>query len=161
MDLRERVAYLQGLARGLHLDDSPQGRVLDELIGVLGSFADSVQGVRESQERLEEYLTEVDYDLSVLEEERYLGRREDPSDASEDEDDEDDDGDDEDDEEFAGYREVRCPRCGQVLQVEAGEESGDDGQLHTICPNCGEVFYIEEDDYQHQPDDDEMIDGRH
>ncbi len=150
-DLRQKVAYLQGLANGLQLGESGQERLLGEIIGVLGNFAESVEGMRDSHRELEEYLMEVDYDLSALEEEKY--RRQE---ARREDEDEDDEGN-EDDESF---REVRCPRCGHILRVETGDGSGDEGQLQVICPNCGEVIYTEDDGYEHEPDDEEIIDHR-
>ena len=148
-DLRQKVAYLQGLAKGLQLGDSGHERLLGEIIGVLGNFAESVEGMRDSHRELEEYLMEVDYDLSALEEEKYLRQEA----HREDEDDEGDEGDE-------TMHEVRCPRCGHILRVETGDGSEDDGQLQVICPNCGEVIYTEDDDYEHEPDDEEIVDHR-
>lgn len=113
-DLRHKVAYLQGLAAGLELDDvSKEGKVLTEILTVLQDLTETVQAVQENQDELEQYLLEIDEDLSILEENRL---DEDPEVA-----------------------ETRCPDCGQTLNVEAGEVGG--GPIDLICPNCGSVSY--------------------
>lgn len=75
-DLRARVAYLQGLAEGMELDDSTrEGRLLGEMIDVLDAVAGSVDKLEEDQRQLEQYVCEVDQDLSDVEDEVLLGGR--------------------------------------------------------------------------------------
>lgn len=73
-DLRARVAYLQGLAEGMALDDSTrEGRLLGEMIDVLEAIAGTVDDLGEQNRQLEEYICEMDQDLSEVEEEVLLG----------------------------------------------------------------------------------------
>lgn len=73
-DLRARVAYLQGLAEGMALDDTTrEGRLLGEMIDVLEAISGSVDELGEHSRELEQYICEVDQDLSEVEEEVLLG----------------------------------------------------------------------------------------
>ncbi len=132
-DLKQRVAYLQGLAAGLELDEtSKEGRVLTEILDVLQDLTETVQSVRESQDELQEYLMELDEDLSILEEDHYGDQG--PGDIIE----------------------HRCPDCGQTLTVQAGDAGG--GGVDLICPNCGEVTYATEGDVA--PEEERGVLGR-
>lgn len=135
MDLKQRVAYLQGLAQGLQMNNqAPEGRVLTEVIGILSDMSTALYDLRDAQTELESYVEDVDEDLSAVEDDLY--------------------GDDDEAEPEAV--EVTCPRCGTVLHVESVD--GDDDSLDLICPNCGEVIYDTDDDLDYTtPDDDEQV----
>ena len=136
MDLKEKVAYLQGLAQGLKIDsEAPEGRVLNEVIDVLAHMSRAVYDLKGTQQEMESYLEEVDQDLSVVEDDLY--------------------GDDDDDEPEAV--EVKCPNCGTVLHVE--RLGGDDDSLDLICPNCGEMIYDTDSDLDWAADDDRPENG--
>jgi DNA-directed RNA polymerase subunit delta len=66
--IRSKVAYLQGLAEGLNIDESTrEGRVLLSMIDVLDDMAMHVEEIVEAQNELADYVEEVDDDLSTLE----------------------------------------------------------------------------------------------
>ena len=136
MDLKQRVAYLQGLAQGLQLNNqAPEGRILTEVIDILGDISGALDDLRDSQKELERYMEDVDEDLSTVEDDLYG----------------------EDDAPEAEAIEVRCHQCGTVLHVESMD--GGDETLDLICPNCGEVIYETEDDLDYTtPADDETVD---
>lgn len=70
--LFQKVSYLQGLADGLNLDDqTKEGKLLMEIIDVLGEFAEVLDEVIEDQIDLEEYVSFIDEDLSDVEDEIY------------------------------------------------------------------------------------------
>ena len=70
--LFQKVSYLQGLADGLGVDESTnEGKLLVQIIDVLGEFADVLEEVIEEQLDLEEYVEFIDEDLADLEEEVY------------------------------------------------------------------------------------------
>lgn len=129
-DLRARVAYLSGLIEGLDVEaGSAEGRVLAEMVGVLGEMAEAVEALSRQAEELEEYVDEVSEDLDDLVSEitfipdgQVLNEEGDDGDA---------------DEEAAGadVTEIRCPNCGATVAVTAGE--GTDGAVSVTCPNCG------------------------
>ena len=70
--LFQRVSYLQGLADGLGVDESTkEGKLLIQIIEVLGEFAEVLEEVVEEQRDLEEYVNYIDEDLSDVEDEIY------------------------------------------------------------------------------------------
>jgi len=130
-DIRTRVAYLQGLAEGLDIDSaSSEGRVLSAMIDVLGEMADELSVVTEAQEKLAEYVEDVDFDLGSLEDSLYA--------------DEDDDAEvlfvperslmqEEED----GVHFAVCPQCGETLGATGGEI---ENELDVVCPSCGGMY---------------------
>ena len=77
--LKERVAYLEGLAEGMDLGKSKEGKLISEILGVLEDMVDYIDAVAESQEDLESYVESMDSDLSDLEDDFY-GEEEDEDD---------------------------------------------------------------------------------
>ena len=66
--LRERVAYLKGLADGMKLDTSTnEGRLLKAVLDVLDDIALAVDDIEETQEQLSEQVDEIDEDLAEIE----------------------------------------------------------------------------------------------
>lgn len=134
-DLRARVAYLSGLIEGLDVEaGSAEGRILAEMVGVLGEMAEAVEELSRQAGELEEYVDEVSEDLDNLVSEiafipdgTVLGA------ADEDDDDEEDDA--EEGAAGAEVTEIRCPNCGTTVAVTAGD--GADAALSVTCPNCG------------------------
>jgi len=56
-DLRERIAYLQGLAEGLKLAEGDQkDKIIREVISVLADFVDELENLQVAVEDLEMYL---------------------------------------------------------------------------------------------------------
>ena len=118
MGLSEKVAYLQGLAEGMKLDESTnEGKLLLAILDVLNDMAEEFADVEDEIVDLEDGLDAVSDDLNDLEEFLY--------DESADEDDEEDD----DDELFV----TTCPECEE--EVVFDESVLEDGEV--ICPNCG------------------------
>ena len=63
-DLRERIAYLQGLAEGLKLEEGKdESRILKQVIDIIGDMADEVDDLQIAVEDLEDYLDSFDDDL--------------------------------------------------------------------------------------------------
>lgn len=121
-DLRARVAYLQGLMEGMDVEAAaPHGRILAEIVDVLGDIAEAVTDVQEAQADLEDYVDEMDEDLTELASEVYF----EPDFAVR--------GRDGDDEETLG--ELCCPECGETLALEAGKVNGEES-ISVVCPNC-------------------------
>ena len=112
--ISEKVAYLDGLAEGLSIDDSKEGKLLRSIIDALGSIA----------EQLEEHDEALD-DLNDCVEDLY-----------ETFDDEDGDRDDDEDSEFF---EVVCPSCGETIYFDEDMLDSEDG---LICPCCNEPIEI-------------------
>ena len=71
-ELRERIAYLQGLAEGLELkQDTGEGRILGEILAIMSEMVDELEQLSEDHQELEEYVNAVDESLGELEEDYY------------------------------------------------------------------------------------------
>lgn len=134
-ELREKVAYLQGLATGLGLDkNTKEGQILNEIIGVLGKMAQEISDLKEAQEDLEEYLESIDEDLYELEDEVY------------------DTGEEEAEEGEEDYMEVECPECRETVCF-SSELLDEEGVVEVTCPKCGTVvFTTEMEDVEEEPE---------
>ena len=144
--LKERIAYLQGLAEGISLDkESKEGKLFAAMIEVLDEMALSIEGISLNQSECESYLEALDEDLGDLEDDIY---GEDGEYTFED-DDEDDVYEEEcecDNEECDcdNYVEVACPHCFSVINIEPGILDDDD-VLEITCPNCDEIICVNDD----------------
>jgi len=115
--IKEKVAYLHGLAKGLNVNDnSPDGKVMLNIIDVLDSMAEEIQYIQDAQQDLESYVETIDEDLTDLEEEVY------------------------EEEGFEDSVEVECPVCHEVVNFEANVLNEDDA-VEVTCPNCGGIVY--------------------
>ncbi len=115
--LFERVAYLRGLCEGIGLsEDTKEGKVLLEIVDVLGEFADSIVELSDKQEELEEYSESIDEALSDLEDDFY----------------------EEDEEDEIDFIELSCPSCGEEIEVDEALLYDEDSDI--ICPVCDEVI---------------------
>lgn len=127
--LRERVAYLKGLADGMKLDTSTnEGKLLRAILEVLDDMALAVDDIEEAQELLSEQVDEIDDDLADIENLLY----------GVDEEDEEEYYDDEDDDEAV---ELECPHCGETVDLEDAFMRGNT----ILCPHCNKEIEIEFD----------------
>lgn len=141
----EKVAYLKGLAEGMRLDaGSDQGKLLLAMIDAMEAFASEHEDTCAQLDELQQYVEEIDSDVSDLEEALF----------SEDENDEEDeeDGEDDDDEDGDGLIEYECPHCGTVVFFD--EEAFDMEDKH-LCPNCHRSIFDDEDSF----DEDDNAEG--
>ena len=120
MGISEKVAYLKGLAEGLHLDESTkEGKLLLAIVDVLNDMAEEFEDIEDEIVDLEDGLDAVSDDLNDVEEFLY--------ETSDDEDEEDDEDDDDE------YFVTTCPECEE--EVIFDESVLEDGEV--VCPNCG------------------------
>lgn len=154
--LTEKVSYVRGLMEGLKLDtQSDMGKVLSQIVDLLGEMADEVEDLQLVQEEMGDYVESIDESLSEIEDAMDLTDDED----FDDEDFEDEDFDDEDEEECTGdceacegctgadedenvFVECMCPSCQSTFYV-LESELGDN--VFHICPRCGEKIHVEPD----------------
>lgn len=114
--LFERVSYLRGLCEGSGIsDESKEGKVLLEIIDILGEFADSIVELSDRQDNIEEYTETIDEALFDLEEDYY---------------------DIEDTE--SEYISLSCPSCGEEVQID--EDILYDYESDVVCPICDETI---------------------
>ena len=109
--IKERVAYLRGLAEGMELGDNKEGKLLNAIIATLDEMADSIDDNEASIIELDECVDDLYDSVEGLEDCIF-------------DDDEDDDED---------YIEVECPSCGETIYFDHSMLEEDDD---LICPNC-------------------------
>ena len=131
--LTDKVSYLKGLAAGMKLNmDKDANKLLVEVLGVLGEFAEEMQAMTDAHDELSEYVESIDDDLADLEETLFGDEEDDECDC----DDEDCDCCDEDDE-IISYA---CPECGYELEFRADDVDFDEDYL---CPECQKPIFPE------------------
>ncbi len=140
-DLRERIAYLQGLTEGLKFEEGrEEARIIKQIIDILGDLVDEVEELRVGQEDLEDYLESLDEDLYGDEDEFDLEESNDAEnkrDAIREEADYECGSGDDDIE----YVEVECPKCHDIICFDADIVDEED-VIEVTCPNCNEVVYV-------------------
>ncbi len=109
--LKERVAYLQGLASSYRAENgsSKESRVIAEMLDVMDLMAKRLHEIEVEQDELKVYVESLDSDLAELEDDYYEDLDE--------------------DEEW----ELECPHCGSPMD----EDEGGEGRVDLICPECG------------------------
>ena len=137
MDLRERVAYLQGLASGLGVDAEagPEGEVLAGILDVLEDMAEGIEATRAAQAEIAEQMDDLSSDMLELADEVMgdLGPGKD-------------------------LWEVTCPHCGRTFTASGADLEDDDVEL--VCPSCGEVVHDFDSGLESDEEQDEVSDRR-
>lgn len=116
-NIKERVAYLQGLTQGLNISSqSSEGKLLINIIDVLDDMAEEFNNIQMVQDDLETFVESLDEDLTDLEEEVY----------------EDVEGDD--------FVEMQCPSCRETVSF-ASDVLEEEDDIEVSCPHCGDTVY--------------------
>ncbi|MFC4769140.1 CD1247 N-terminal domain-containing protein [Effusibacillus consociatus] len=138
--LKERMAYIKGLTSGLDVNrNTPEGRVLLEIIDLMDAVIHSVDRLNIHQEDLEEYVSAIDEDLTDLENDFYGEYDDEDIDVYEVY--EDEDGEQDDDIE---YLEMECPNCQETVFVDC-TVFDDDDVVEVLCPECHETILVNDD----------------
>lgn len=136
--MTDQVSYLRGLADGLKITDADNtGKLLLAIIDTLGTISAAVTKVEAAQKELDDYVEDIDEDLSEIEEILFSDGED------EDDDDYDDDDDEDDDDEDDGLIEYDCPHCDTTIFFD--EEAFSMEEDHK-CPNCGKPVFSEDAD---------------
>lgn len=136
--MKEKVAYLQGMAAGMEIDKSTkEGKLVLALIDVLSEVVEEMSSFRDQQLELEEYIEAIDEDLADVEDELY-GEDEYP------------------DEEDTNYIEVECPQCNDIVKFDSSILINE--ELNEVkCPNCGAVVYVNNETLYEDDDEEEEL----
>lgn len=122
-DIIERVSYLQGLSEGLNVsDNSPHGKVIAGILGVLEDMATSLSSMEMDMEELKDYIECIDDDLTDLQEQ------------AEDED----------------RIELECSNCGERVYFDA-DILDDEDTIEVLCPSCNGVVYVNDGSFDFEP----------
>lgn len=112
--IKEKVAYIKGLAEGMELEkDTKTGKLIVAMIDVMGEMADSIDEHECAIMEIDECVDDIYDELDELDECCF------------------DDGDFEDD-----FVEIECPHCGETVYFD--RDMLEDDEL--ICPNCNETI---------------------
>lgn len=150
-DLSKKVEYLKGLADGMNLkDDKQDQRFLLKILEVLESVADEIADLQEVQDEMNEYLENMDEDLSILEDAVF-------EDEDQDEDEDDDSQIEDDDLEGDSVVEYECPHCGYKTRFDITDFDFDEDYL---CPECQQPFFPEHEEEDGDDDDNEALPER-
>jgi len=153
MSIKEKVAYIKGLAEGLGLDsDVKTEKLIDVIIDTLDEMADEIEALNQNALDIGDELDAISDDLEEVEEFLFG-----------DEDDDYDDFDFDNDEDGCGCGfcggggfsyEVACPACGAEVELDESDLALDS----INCPKCNEVleFEFDEDDFDFDDDDDDI-----
>ena len=96
--LTEKMAYINGLAEGLDIDETTkEGKLLLAIVEAISDMADEISEISDLHEETQMQLDEVDEDLAEIEDIFY-----------------EDEDDFEEDDEFS----VECPNCGDLIYLD-------------------------------------------
>ena len=133
--LKERVAYLKGLAEGMQISDATnEGKLLKAIIEVLDDVALAVDDIEEVQEQLSEQVDSMDEDIAAIESKIFDDEDECKCECE-------DDDEDEDEDEISEDGEFECPHCGEMISVEDAAFNEDNTAIN--CPHCGKDIEVE------------------
>ena len=133
MTIREKSAYLRGLAEGLKLDSAKdEVKLMYAIIDLLDDLTEAVDEMDDDMETLNDYIEEIDEDLGTVEEIVFEDLDLDECDCCCDDDDDDCDcdcccGDDD-------FRMLMCPHCDEEIYFDDSIEPDE-----LICPACGKA----------------------
>lgn len=134
MGAREKIAYLKGLIDGQNLADTPdKEKFYAALVDALDSLAAAIEEHENVHGELDDYLEQLDEDVSDLEDR--LDELDGDESGGTGDDDEADGEDGHFDEEE--YESVTCPHCGNDFYYEPALYGGDED---LVCPHCGKPF---------------------
>lgn len=119
--MKEKVAYLRGLADGMEIGGDAQGKLLLAMIEAMDEMAGTIDENEEAIIDLDECIDDICDELSDIDE---------CLDALIDDDDECDCCCDDFDDDFV---EVECPHCGETVYFDQDMLESDE---ELICPNC-------------------------
>jgi len=154
MTIKEKVAYLEGLAEGMRIDNTEHGKLFTAIIDTLGDMADEIEELNENALDIGEELDAISDDLAEVEEfllEDDYDIDDDDFDFDFDEDDYDDDDYDDDDDfgcdlcgnddiEFA--IDINCPECNTEIELDEDDIASES----VTCPACGKLIELEIDE---------------
>lgn len=137
--LREKVAYIRGIADGMELDrDNPQSKLLLQTLELLQEMVAEIDDLVDRVGDNEDLLEALDSDLADVEEYIFA---------------DDDDVCCEDEDDDLNEFEIQCPHCDEIVYVDEEdlEDIADDG-VEILCPNCDKVIFSDDDEEEQEQD---------
>jgi phage FluMu protein Com len=133
--LKEKVAYIRGMAEGMDLDRTDaRTKLMLQILDLLNEMVVEVDDLTERIEDNEDLIEALDSDLADVEEYVFEDDAEGCDHLHE---------DDDDPTEF----EVQCPHCDEIVFVNEDDlEEVADEEVEILCPNCNQVIFSDEED---------------
>jgi len=163
MTIKEKVAYMKGLAEGMDINATDNGKLFSIIIDTLSDIANEIEELNENALDIGEELDAISADLADVEElleELELDDEDFDFDYEDDDDDDDDDEYEDDDDDFdcvcdnCGNGEftidVNCPECNAEIELNEGDIANE----AVTCPACGKDIELEIDEIDVDDDDD-------
>ena len=123
--ISEKVAYLDGLADGLNIQEEKEGKLLRGIIDALGAIAEALE---EQDEAMDDCIDEIYDELDDCCCDECM----------------------EDYDEEVDFLEVVCPACGETIYFDEDMLDAEDG---LICPCCNEPIEFEIANLQELPEE--------
>jgi len=163
MTIKEKVAYLEGLAEGMEIGAAEHGKIFTAIIDTLHSIAEEIEELNENALDIGEELDAISDDLAEVEEflldDEYDYDDDDDDDFDFDFDDDDDYDDDDDDEEYICDRcgskdveftiDINCPKCNKEIELTEDDIANES----VTCPSCNNEIELEIDEVGTDEDD--------
>ena len=129
--ISEKVAYLDGLADGLNIQEEKEGKLLRGIIDVLGAIAEALEEQEEAMDDVNDCIDEIydELDACCCDDCEFC---------------------DEDCDEEVDFLEVVCPTCGETIYFDEDMLDAEDG---LICPCCNEPIEFEIANLQELPEE--------
>lgn len=132
--LKEKVAYIRGMAEGMDLDKTDgRTKLTLQLLDLLNEMVAEIDDLTDRVGDNEDLIEALDSDLADVEEVVF----------------EDDDccGHDDDEEDDLSEFEVQCPHCDELVYVDEEDlEDVADDDVEILCPNCNMVIFSDEEE---------------
>jgi len=163
MTIKEKVAYMKGLAEGMDISAADDGKLFAIIIDTLGDIANEIEELNENALDIGEELDAISADLADVEEllEDLELDEEDFDFDYDDEDDDDDDDDEYEDEDFdctcascvngEFTIDVNCPECDAEIELNEADIANE----AVTCPACGKDIELEIDEIDIDEEDDD------
>ena len=150
MTIKEKVAYLEGLAEGMEIEATEQGKIFAAIIDTLQAMAEEIEELNENALDIGEELDAISDDLAEVEEFLLDDEYDDDDDFDFDFDDDDYDEDDDEDYvcDFCGSKDVEftidvnCPECDTIIELDEEDIANES----VTCPACNKVIELEIDE---------------
>ena len=174
MTIKEKVAYLEGLAEGMEVESVENGKLFAAIIEVLVEMADEIEELNENALDIGEELDAISDDLAEVED-FLLDEEYDIDDEDFDFDFDDDDYDDDDDEYDEEYIDddddghscavcgnkdfsedisftidINCPECNAELELDEEDIANE----AVTCPACNKLIELEIEEVDDFDDED-------
>ena len=155
MTIKEKVAYLEGLAEGMKIEDTDNGKLFTAIIDTLGIIAEEIEELNENALDIGEELDAISDDLAevedfLLDDDYDFDDDDFDFDFGEDDDDYDDDYDDDDDndghacdlcgkDDIEFTIDITCPECNTEIELTEDDIANES----VTCKSCGKSIELE------------------